>query len=295
MVERALVLKHERKQQNFSQPCVHKTLIMIFEKLSTRTRISFEIAMQELGGRAIFLSSQDSQLSRGESAEDSARVLSRMCDGLVIRTHSHDRLEKFAAYSKVPIINGLTDKYHPCQVLADVMTWQELRGDIQGKTLAWIGDGNNMCNSYINAAMLFNFQLRIACPSGYAPDNAIIRQNKTRIAVVSAPEEAVEQADVVVTDVWASMGTGSREQRAIPKVPGLSSQCRFNATSQRRCDFHALPAGASWRRSQRRSPGRRPQRRLGGSRESLTYSKSFIRILPDSRWRITSYQDHVQF
>src|SRR5690606_35225842 len=157
------------------------------------------------GGHAIFLSPQDTQLGRGETIEDSARVLSSMLDMVMIRTFEHSNVEQFAAYSSVPVINGLTDAFHPCQLLADMQTYQEHRGSIQGKTVAWIGDGNNMCNSYINAASLFDFHLNIACPNEYQPKTNLINNN-SRVKVCSTPEEAAKGADLIATDVWISMG-----------------------------------------------------------------------------------------
>ncbi|OGT65376.1 MAG: ornithine carbamoyltransferase, partial [Gammaproteobacteria bacterium RIFCSPLOWO2_01_FULL_47_190] len=179
---------------------------MIFEKSSTRTRVSFETAMVQLGGHAIFLSPDDTQLGRGEPVEDTARVLSKMVDGIMIRTFEHAKLKSLAEYSTIPVINGLSDSFHPCQLLADMQTWHEQRGSIQGKAVAWLGDGNNMCHSYITAARLFDFNLRIACPEGYQPDAAILKSSGTHVSISSDPELAARDADLIVTDVWASMG-----------------------------------------------------------------------------------------
>jgi ornithine carbamoyltransferase len=179
---------------------------MIFDKSSTRTRVSFEAAMAQFGGHAIFLSPRDTQLGRGEPIEDSARVLSRMVDIIMIRTFEHEKIERFASYSAVPVINALTDKYHPCQLLADIQTFIEHRGEITGRTVAWIGDGNNMCHSYIEAARQFDFQLRIATPAGYEPDAALVTAAGKRVTLLRDPREAVHGCDLVVTDVWASMG-----------------------------------------------------------------------------------------
>jgi ornithine carbamoyltransferase len=188
------------------EPLKNKVMAMVFEKSSTRTRISFEAGMAQFGGSAIFLSPRDTQLGRGEPVEDSARVISRMVDVIMLRTHTHQTVETFATCSRVPVINGLTDRFHPCQLLADMQTYQEHRGDIAGKTVAWIGDGNNMCHSYIQAARLLDFQLRIACPAGYQPEPALVRQAGERVSLTHTPHEAAERADLVVTDVWASMG-----------------------------------------------------------------------------------------
>jgi ornithine carbamoyltransferase len=188
------------------EPLKNKVLGMMFEKSSTRTRISFETGMAQFGGSAIFLSPRDTQLGRGEPIEDSARVISRMVDCVMLRTHSHQTVETFAAYSRVPVINGLTDRFHPCQLLADMQTYFEHRGDIAGKTVAWIGDGNNMCQTYIQAAKLLGFNLRIACPEGYEPEYALLHPDGGCARVVRNPAEAAAGADLVVTDVWASMG-----------------------------------------------------------------------------------------
>lgn len=196
------------------RPLANKTLAMIFEKSSTRTRVSFEAAMTQLGGSAIFLSSRDTQLGRGEPVEDSARVLSRMVDAVMIRTFDHERAAAFAACSEVPVINGLTDRFHPCQLLADMLTYAEKRGAIAGRLVAWVGDGNNVCHSWINASGLFDFRLNIACPPGYEPERAVLDAAGDRVQLVRSPREAVAGADLVVTDVWSSMGQEEeREQR----------------------------------------------------------------------------------
>ncbi|MFM7275071.1 MAG: ornithine carbamoyltransferase [Gammaproteobacteria bacterium] len=179
---------------------------MIFEKSSTRTRVSFEAGMVQLGGHAMFLSPRDTQLGRGEPIEDSARVISSMVDIVMIRTFAHSVVERFAAASSVPVINGLTDDFHPCQLLADVMTFIEHRGPIAGKRVAWIGDGNNMCHSYINAARQFDFELLIACPAGYEPRADLVAANAGRVRIVRDPREASRGAHLLATDVWAGMG-----------------------------------------------------------------------------------------
>lgn len=202
LLERALELKCWRRRGYRPRIFRQRTLAMIFEKSSTRTRVSFEAAMGEGGGNAIFLSSRESQLGRGEPAEDTARVLSEMADAVMIRTFEHEFVERFARHASVPVINGLTNLLHPCQLLADLLTFYEHRGDIRGATVAWIGDGNNMCNSWINAAGLMDFNLKVACPDAYTP--ALIDQ--ANVTLVESPEAAVADANVVVTDVWASMG-----------------------------------------------------------------------------------------
>src|SRR5690554_7106176 len=213
IIQRAIALKAERRQGVAHHALAGKVLGMIFEKSSTRTRVSFEAGIQQLGGSAIFLSPNDTQLGRGEPIEDTARVLSRMVDIVMIRTFGHDKLEKFAAYSSVPVINALTDSFHPCQLLADIQTFVEQRGSIRGKTVAWVGDGNNMANSYINAAAQFDFQLRIACPEGYEPDAGLLALHADRIHLTRSPEDAVRGAHLVVTDTWASMGQEEEKQQ----------------------------------------------------------------------------------
>jgi len=212
IILRAIELKALHKKKQIFEPFKNHVLGMIFEKSSTRTRVSFEAGMVQLGGAAIFLSSRDTQLGRGEPIEDSARVLSRMVDIIMIRTYKQSVLDRFSSYSQVPVINALTDSYHPCQLLADVQTYYEKRGSIQGKTVTWIGDGNNMCNSYINAAAQFDFKLNIATPKGYEPLSALLSQHADRINICASPELAVKNSDLVVTDVWASMGQESEIQ-----------------------------------------------------------------------------------
>lgn len=188
------------------EPLKNKVLAMIFEKSSTRTRVSFEAGMAQLGGHAMFLSPRDTQLGRGEPIEDTARVLSSMVDIIMVRTFEHEKITKFAEYSSVPVINGLTDLLHPCQLLADMQTWIEHRGDMQGKTATYVGDGNNMCHSYINAACQLDFKLNIACPQGYDPEPSLLEAAGSRVSVFRDPRAACENVDLIVTDVWASMG-----------------------------------------------------------------------------------------
>lgn len=243
LLARATELKELRKKGKSHTPLKGKTLAMIFEKSSTRTRVSFETGMVQLGGHALFLSPRDTQFGRGEPIEDSARVLSRMVDGVMIRTFEHDNVEKFAAHSSVPVINGLTDLVHPCQLLADMQTWFEHRGDIKGATVAWIGDGNNMCHSYINAAKQLDFSLNIACPPEYEPDTTITAQAKDRVTITHDAASAVKNADLVVTDVWASMGQ-EEEQKDRLKV-FQAFQVNEELLSQANKDalfMHCLPA-----------------------------------------------------
>ena len=190
LIQRAIILKAMHKNGEVYEPLKNKVLAMIFEKSSTRTRVSFESAMIQFGGGSIFLSPNDTQLGRGEPIEDSARVISSMVDMVMIRTSGHDRIERFAQHSKVPVINALTDDYHPCQLLADIQTFTEQRGSLQGKTVAWIGDGNNMCHSWINAAILLDFTLNIACPEGYEPDAQLVAEAGDRVTITRSPVDA---------------------------------------------------------------------------------------------------------
>ena len=217
LLARATALKAMQQRGERHHPLAGKTLGMIFEKSSTRTRVSFEAGMAQLGGHALFLSPRDTQLGRGEPIEDTARVLSRMVDIIMIRTYEHEKLERFAAYSQVPVINALTDRCHPCQLLADIQTYIEHRGDIRGKTVAWIGDGNNMCNSYMGAAKQFGFKLNVAAPKGYEPAADVVACATGHVELSNDPAAAARGADLVVTDVWASMGQ-EEEQAARAKA-----------------------------------------------------------------------------
>ena len=206
VIRRGIELKDLRNRGVLFEPLKNRVLGMIFEKSSTRTRVSFEAGMIQLGGQAIFLSSRDTQLGRGEPVADSARVMSRMLDAVMIRTFAHSTVTEFSANSRVPVINGLSDDLHPCQLLADMQTFLEHRGSIQGKTVAWIGDGNNMCNSYIEAAIQFDFHLRIACPEGFEPSAEFLAKAGARVQILRDPKDAVVGAHLVSTDVWTSMG-----------------------------------------------------------------------------------------
>ncbi|MFT5218739.1 MAG: ornithine carbamoyltransferase [Planctomycetota bacterium] len=215
LIAHAIDVKQNLKKGLPHTPLTGKVLAMIFEKSSTRTRVSFETGMSQLGGHAMFLSSRDTQLGRGELVEDSAKVISSMVDGIMIRTFGHDRIEAIAKNSSVPVINGLTDYLHPCQLLADMQTWFEIRGDIAGATVAWIGDGNNMCHSYINAAIRFGFKLNIGCPPGHEPDQALLQTAADRVSIFHSAAEATAGVDLVVTDVWASMGQEEEQDTRI--------------------------------------------------------------------------------
>jgi ornithine carbamoyltransferase len=211
LISRAIALKNNRDPDY--QPLKGQVLAMIFEKSSTRTRISFEAGMSHFGGSALFLSPRDTQLGRGEPLQDSAKVISSMVDCIMLRTDKHETVTTFAQYSSVPVINGLTDLQHPCQLLADMQTYFEHRGDIKGKTVTWIGDGNNMCHSYIHAAMVLGFTLNIACPKNYQPLAAIVEAAGERVRFFDTPLEAAQNSDLVVTDVWASMGQEEEQKQ----------------------------------------------------------------------------------
>jgi len=226
-------------------PLAGKSLAMIFMKASTRTRVSFEVGTWQLGGHALFLSPRDIQLGRGEPIADTARVLSRYVDGIMIRTFSHGEVEELAKYAEVPVINGLTDLLHPCQVMADLLTVRQHLGGWDGKRIAWVGDGNNMANSWINAAYRLGFDLALACPEGYDPDPTILARAQTTamVKVVRDPAEAVEGADVVNTDVWASMGQEEEQERRARAFAGFTVTSRLMAKAKRSAIFlHCLPA-----------------------------------------------------
>jgi len=241
LINRAIVLKINR-DPNY-QPLKGQVLAMIFEKSSTRTRISFESGMSHFGGSALFLSPRDTQLGRGEPLQDSARVISSMVDCIMLRTDKHETVTTFAQYSSVPVINGLTDLQHPCQLLADMQTYFEHRGDIKGKTVTWIGDGNNMCHSYIHAAMVLGFNLNIACPKDYLPLNDIVEAAGERVRFFDSPVAAAQNSDLVVTDVWASMG--QEEEQKQREVAFKDYQVNAEVMKAANSDalfMHCLPA-----------------------------------------------------
>ena len=243
IIANAIELKDQRRNNTAGKPMSGKVLAMIFEKSSTRTRVSFEAGTAQLGGSALFLSPSDTQLGRGEPVEDSARVISSMVDIIMVRTFAHSKIETFAEYSKVPVINALTDDYHPCQLLADMQTYVEKRGDIAGKTVAWVGDGNNMCNSYINAAAQFDFELRIACPKGFEPNTTLCQRHADRISITQNPRDAVAGADLVVTDTWASMGQEEEKQLRIEQFKGFQVNHELMSLAASDALFmHCLPA-----------------------------------------------------
>ena len=243
IITRAQELKAMHKNGEIYEPLKNKVLGMVFEKSSTRTRVSFETGMIHFGGQAIFLSPRDTQLGRGEPIEDSARVLSSMVDIIMIRTFEHSKIEQFAKYSTVPVINALTDIYHPCQLLADVQTYIEHRGDISGKTACWIGDGNNMCHSLINAAKQFDFHVNISTPKGFEANAEIIAQAKDHVSVINDPLAAAKNTDLVITDVWASMGQEDEQHERISAFHDYQVNDDIMAMAKSDALFmHCLPA-----------------------------------------------------
>ncbi|MCM2971195.1 ornithine carbamoyltransferase [Larsenimonas suaedae] len=244
LIDRAITLKTRLKADGPTYtPFNNRTLAMIFEKSSTRTRVSFESGMAQFGGHALFLSNRDTQLGRGEPVPDTARVLSEMVDLVMIRTFEHQKLVEFANYSQVPVINALSDDYHPCQLLADMQTWKECRGPMKGKTAVWVGDGNNMCHSWINAARQFDFNLVIACPEGFDPDESIMAAAGDRVRIERDPMAAVKGAHLITTDVWASMG--QEEEQATREAAFKSFQVTeqmLDAADEDVLFLHCLPA-----------------------------------------------------
>ena len=243
LIQRAIVLKRMHKDGEVYEPLKNKVLAMIFEKSSTRTRVSFESAMIQFGGGSIFLSPNDTQLGRGEPIEDSARVISSMVDMVMIRTFEHEKAEQFSQFSSVPVINALTDDYHPCQLLADMQTYVEHRGSIDGKTVTWVGDGNNMCHSYINAAEQFNFNLKIATPKGYEPDELIVASSGANVTLFSNVNDAAYQSDLIVTDVWASMGQEEEQKKREAAFSAFQVNKEVMSLANKDALFmHCLPA-----------------------------------------------------
>ncbi len=243
IIQRAIELKAMQRAGTSPEIFKNKVLAMIFEKSSTRTRVSFEAGFAQMGGHAIFLSTKDSQLGRGEPIEDAARCIASMVDMVMIRTFAHATVQRFAKHSRVPVINGLTDDFHPCQLLADIQTFVELRGSMQGKTVAWVGDGNNMCKTYIQAAKILDFELRIATPKNFEPHGEVVDQNKDRVMLTRNPELAVQGADLVITDTWASMG--QEEQKKEREMIFIDYQVNRDLMSHAKPDalfMHCLPA-----------------------------------------------------
>jgi len=243
LIQRAIELKKIQRSGEVFEPLKNKVLGMVFEKSSTRTRVAFETAMAQCGGHAIFLSPRDTQLGRGEPIKDSARVLSRMVDIIMIRTFAHEKIEEFAANSQVPVINALTDLQHPCQLLADMQTYFEHRGNIKGKKVVWIGDGNNMCHSYIDAARQFDFKLAIAAPEGYLPDSELLSAAGEHAWLATSPTEACQDADLIVTDVWASMGQEEEANKRIKAFADYQVNSELMQLAKPDALFmHCLPA-----------------------------------------------------
>ena len=243
LVDRAIELKTGQRRGEIYEPLRNRSLALIFDKSSTRTRISFEVAMTQFGGNTMFLSPGSTQLGRGEPIEDTARVMSRMVDAVVIRTSSHEMVERFAEHATVPVINGLTDSFHPCQLLADIQTYRETRGDIRGRRVAWVGDGNNMCHSWMNAARQFGFELAIATPPAYGPDTALLEDCGDVVEVAADAGAAVEGADVVVTDTWASMGQEDEMSQRRQAFAAFCVDSALMARAEPEAIFmHCLPA-----------------------------------------------------
>lgn len=243
LIDRAIELKQGVNHDKIKKVLCNRNLAMIFEKSSTRTRVSFEAAMAQCGGHAIFLSPRDTQLGRGEPIEDSARVISSMVDMIMIRTFEHSKIQRFAEYSSVPVINALTDDFHPCQLLADMQTFREHRGSIQGKIVTWIGDGNNMCHSYINASKQFDFELKISCPDQFCPNEKLVSKYSDRVSLCPTPEDAVKNSSLVVTDVWASMGQEAEQQARLKEFSNYQVSCKLLDLAEPDVLFmHCLPA-----------------------------------------------------
>ena len=243
IIDRAILLKKEHKSGLINETLKNKTLAMIFDKSSTRTRVSFEAGMTQLGGQSLFLSEKDIQLGRGEPITDSAIVISSMVDAIMLRMSSHEDIVEFSKHSSKPVINALSDESHPCQILADLMTYQELRGSIQGKKIAWIGDGCNVCQTYMQAAAIFDFELTISTPSGFEPSNAFIKKYQKNISFFEEPNDACKGADIIVTDVWTSMGQESEIKQREHAFKGFQVDQKMMDHAKDDVIFmHCLPA-----------------------------------------------------
>ena len=240
IIDRGLELK---SLDQLPKSLENKSLGLIFEKPSPRTRVSFEIGIQKLGGNSIFLSSSDLQMSRGEPISDTAKVLSSMLDAVVIRTTNHELLEIFSKNSSIPVINGLSDLYHPCQILADLMTFKEFQGNLDISKVGWIGDSNNVCNSYIEAAKLLDFNLNIYCPKGYEPNSAVMKSQKNNVVLTENKENALKEAKIVTTDVWTSMHSENQTQEKSKSFDGYSVDPSCMELAHEEAIFlHCLPA-----------------------------------------------------
>lgn len=243
IIDQAISLKKEHKSGQINDTLKNKTLAMIFDKSSTRTRVSFEAGMTQLGGQSLFLSEKDIQLGRGEPITDSAIVISSMVDAVMLRLSSHEDIIEFSKHSSKPVINALSDESHPCQILADLMTYQEMYGSIKNKKIAWIGDGCNVCQTYMQAAGIFDFELSIATPKGYEPSELFIENYKKNINFYSDPLMACENADIIVTDVWTSMGQESeKKQRELAFTGFQVDQNMMNQAKKDAIFMHCLPA-----------------------------------------------------
>jgi ornithine carbamoyltransferase len=243
IIDQAISLKKEHKSGQINDTLKNKTLAMIFDKSSTRTRVSFEAGMTQLGGQSLFLSEKDIQLGRGEPITDSAIVISSMVDAVMLRLSSHEDIIEFSKHSSKPVINALSDQSHPCQILADLMTYQEMNGSIKNKKIAWIGDGCNVCQTYMQAAGIFDFELSIATPKGYEPSELFIENYKKNINFYSDPLMACENADIIVTDVWTSMGQESeKKQRELAFTGFQVDQNMMNQAKKDAIFMHCLPA-----------------------------------------------------
>ena len=243
IIDSAIALKNEHKSGIVNDSLKNKTLAMIFDKSSTRTRVSFEAGMTQLGGHSIFLSDKDIQLGRGEPIIDSAIVVSSMVDVVMLRISSHEDIIKFSKHSSKPVINALSDQSHPCQILSDLMTYQELRGSIRGKKIAWIGDGCNVCQTYMQAAEIFGFELNIATPEGYQPSQRFIDNYQSNISYYTDPIDACDGADIVATDVWTSMGKESEKKQRLNAFKGYQVDQKMMSVAKSDALFmHCLPA-----------------------------------------------------
>ena len=231
-----------KTQSKEDAPLKGKTFVLLFQKPSTRTRIAFETAILQLGGNCIFMTEDSSQLSRGETIRDTARVLSSMVQGIIIRTHSHRMLEEFARHSNVPVINALSPQYHPCQLLADVMTFHELRGNLTNRKVVWCGDGNNVCRSYMQTAALYGFQLYLATPFSYLPPRELLDKYKEHLVITEDPASAMKDADLVCTDVWVSMGDGNAERKSRDLKKYQVTRELLNQAKDAVLFMHCLPA-----------------------------------------------------
>lgn len=243
LMERTRIIKRKFKNYETYHPLLDRTLVMVFEKSSTRTRLSFEAGMAQLGGTAIYLNTRDSQLGRGEPVEDAAQVMSRMCDVIMVRTFGHDIIERFAASSRVPVINGLTNEHHPCQVLADVFTFIEHRQTISGKTVTWIGDANNMLYSWLQAARIFGFHVNVSTPKGYDINYDLVDTGHSHFTLFDDPAKACDGAHLVTTDVWTSMGFEAENAERMKAFEGWCVDTeKMRRAAPNALFMHCLPA-----------------------------------------------------